>query len=250
MGSPWFYPIIFKSPALFCAFPCREVRPSGILLPMNYDIILFDLDDTLYNGNTGLWQAIRDNIYSFMTDKLGIPYDEVGPMREKLFVEYGTTMRGLTEFYEFDMVEYMDYVHNLPLDQYLAPNPDLYALINKYSVKKYIFTNSDTNHAERVMRFMKVRDLFEQTVVDVISLFPYCKPMPEAFEKARQMTGNLPAEKIVFVDDSLANIKSAKALGFQTIWINKNHDPDHNFDFPVIYDILELENALPYNNRK
>ena len=215
---------------------------------MKYDIILFDLDDTLYNGNTGLWQAIKDNIYSFMTDKLAKPANEVSPMREKLFKEYGTTMRGLKEFYEFDIADYMRHVHNIPLENYLTPNAALHEMLQQYPVKKYVFTNSDINHAERVMNFMGVRDLFEQTVVDILSIYPHCKPMPEAFEKARELTGNLPAEKIVFVDDSLSNIESAKALGFQTVWVNKNHDPDSNCDFPVIYDVMALQEVLPPPN--
>jgi pyrimidine 5'-nucleotidase len=215
---------------------------------MNYKMILFDLDDTLYNGNSGLWNAIKINICRYMTEKLGIPENEVVSLRERLLAQYGTTMRGLAELYEFDIVEYMSYVHNIPLEEFLAPNEPLREMLQKYTVKKHIFTNANADHAQRVMNILGIRDLFEDPIVDVTSTYPLCKPMPAAFDLARQFTGDLPAEQIVFIDDSLANIQSAKDIGFQVIWVNKKDESVDNINFPVIEDILQLEQALPLPN--
>jgi pyrimidine 5'-nucleotidase len=215
---------------------------------MSYKLILFDLDETLYDGNTGLWAAIKENINQYMIQRLHIPVEEVRALREELFNQYGTTMRGLAETRNLDKMDYLKFVHDLPIDKFLAPDPELRTMLEKYAVKKVIFTNADASHAERVMRTLKVRDLFEDTIVDIMSIDPLCKPMPEAFSIARQLTGNLPVNEIVFVDDSLPNILSAHQLGFQVIWLNKKNQVLENPGFPVISHIHELQQCLPLPN--
>ena len=216
---------------------------------MNYKILLFDLDDTLYSADSGLFQQIKDNIYQFMIQRLGIPAEETNALREKLFKEYGTTFKGLTTMYEFEKQEYMDFVHNLPLRNFISENPALRSMLQKYPVKKYIFTNADANHARRVTNILGIDDLFEETIVDVLDMFPYCKPMPEAFDHAIAKTGRYNPEEIVFVDDSLANIESAYQLGFNVVWLNRNKNGMHDI-FPTINNIIELEQVLPLPNGK
>ncbi|MBI9052026.1 MAG: pyrimidine 5'-nucleotidase [Anaerolineaceae bacterium] len=216
---------------------------------MKYKAMLFDLDDTLYSGDSGLWIAIKENIYHFMIQKLGIPADEVHELRETLFKKYGTTFKGLSMSYEFEKQDYMDFVHNVPLEDYISKNVALRNMLVKYPVKKYIFTNADANHARRVTDILGVRDLFEKQIIDVLDMFPYCKPMPEAFEHVRSQTGNYKPDEIVFVDDSMPNIETAHKLGFQVVWMNRNKDGKHAL-YPTIQDILELPNVLPTSNGK
>lgn len=217
---------------------------------MSYKLILFDLDETLYDGNTGLWSAIKENINQYMIQRLHIPAADVRGLREELFNQYGTTMRGLAETRNLDKVDYLKFVHDIPVDEFLSPDPELRTLLEKYPVRRVIFTNADASHAERVMRTLKVRDLFEDTIVDIMAIDPLCKPMPEAFEIARQKTGMLPAHEIVFIDDSLANVLSAQQLGYQVIWLNKKNQPLENPQFPVIQNIYQLEQCLPLPNGK
>ena len=231
----------------FCFLPCFAPSPSGILDPMDYKILLFDLDDTLYSADSGLFQKIKDNIYLFMIQRLGIPAEETNALREKLFKEYGTTFKGLTTMYDFTGQEYMDFVHNLPLRDYISENPALRSMLQRYAVKKYIFTNADANHARRVTNILGINDLFEETIVDVLDMFPYCKPMPEAFDHVIAKTGNYKPEEIVFVDDSLPNIESAHKLGFNVVWLNRNKNGNHE-RFSTIDDIMELEQVLPLPN--
>jgi pyrimidine 5'-nucleotidase len=182
-----------------------------------------------------------------MIQRLGIPADETDALREKLFAEYGTTFRGLKNTYDFDGQEYMNFVHNIQLKDYISENPALRSMLQRYPVKKYIFTNADANHARRVTNILGIHDLFEETIVDVLDMFPYCKPMPEAFDHVIAKTGNLKPEEIVFVDDSLANIESAYKLGFNVVWMNRNKNGKHEI-FPTIDDIIELEQVLPLPN--
>ena len=56
---------------------------------MNLDIIpttlFFDLDDTLYPSASGLWEAIRQRMTTYMEERLGFSADEVDADPAPLF---------------------------------------------------------------------------------------------------------------------------------------------------------------------
>ena len=81
--------------------------------------MLFDLDDTLYPSTSGVWDAIGDRMDSYIIKKLGVAANEVKQIRNGLFHKYGTTLRGLKTLYHIDERDFLDYVHDIPLTQFL-----------------------------------------------------------------------------------------------------------------------------------
>ena len=153
---------------------------------MRFTTIFFDLDDTLYPSSAGLWPAIKDRMTLYMQERLGIPEKDVPQLREQYFKMYGTTLRGLQERHNVDTDDYLAFVHDLPLMDYLRPNPTLRNVIASLPTRNLIFTNADAPHARRVLKMLELDDLFD-TIVDVNSLAPYCKPMPESFAIAMDL---------------------------------------------------------------
>jgi putative hydrolase of the HAD superfamily len=91
--------------------------------------IFFDLDDTLYPASSGLWQQIKQRIGLYMRDELNIPTEKVESLRREYFEQYGTTLRGLQQHYTFDMADFLAYVHDVPLTDYIQPNPLLRSVL-------------------------------------------------------------------------------------------------------------------------
>ena len=89
--------------------------------PMRYQLLLFDLDETLYPPTSGLWNTIAQRMQDYMVEKLGIPADRADTIRRSYFEKYGTTLRGLQANYQVDAVDFLRYVHDIPLDQVLKP---------------------------------------------------------------------------------------------------------------------------------
>ncbi len=87
----------------------------------------------------------------YMREHLEIPREEIPALREKYFLQYGTTLRGLQAHHNVDTVEYLAYVHDLPLEDYLAPNPIQHSIIASLPTRNLIFTNADVLHAQRVL---------------------------------------------------------------------------------------------------
>ena len=88
---------------------------NGIIHPMRFTTLFFDLDDTLYPNTTGLWKAIKERMNDYMRERLQIPAEDISSLREKYYLTYGTTTRGLQIHHNVDTADFLAYVHDLPL---------------------------------------------------------------------------------------------------------------------------------------
>ena len=208
---------------------------------MAYTTLFFDLDETLYRSSTGLWDAIRVRMNRYMLERVGLPEPVIPQLREKYYRKYGTTLRGLQIHHEVDTDDYLAYVHDLPLKDYLQPDPELQAFLAKLHQPCWIFTNADSAHAYRVLDILGVRDYFVG-VIDVRDVRPACKPAPEAIQKALEIAGNPQPGGCVFLDDSPANVAGAMAFGLTAVLVgNGAYSHPATFqvanlvDLPVVY---------------
>ncbi len=183
---------------------------------MRFTTIFFDLDDTLYPNSTGLWLAIKERMNLYMIERMGMSPEDVPALREKYFKMYGTTLRGLQARHNVDVEEYLAYVHDLPLEQYLTPDPLQREIIASLPTRNLIFTNADINHARRVLKVLNLEDLFE-TIVDVNTVAPYCKPMPESFAIAQDLADEPDPRKCVMIDDLPHTTRAALNVGMASI---------------------------------
>jgi putative hydrolase of the HAD superfamily len=183
---------------------------------MRFTTIFFDLDGTLYPESTGLWEAIKDRMNLYMRDRLGIPEEAAPRLREQYFKMYGTTLRGLQERHNVDKEDFLAFVHDLPLKDYLTPSPILKEVIASLGTRNLIFTNADVNHARRVLAELKLDDLFE-TIIDVNAVAPYCKPMPESFAIAMDLADEPDPRKCVMIDDLPRTTRAALDVGMASL---------------------------------
>ena len=179
---------------------------------MQFTTIFFDLDDTLYPASTGLWHAIKERMNVYMRDRMGFDQEDIPRLREKYFKEYGTTLRGLQANHTMDVEDYLAFVHDLPLQDYLAPDPALRPVLASLPVRRLIFTNADAGHARRVLHALDLDGLFDD-IVDVNTVSPYCKPMPESFGIAMQTAGETDPARCVMIDDLPRTTQAARQYG-------------------------------------
>ena len=183
---------------------------------MKFTTLFFDLDDTLYPASSGLWEAIRERISLYMYEVLDIPWEEVPNLRRKFFEEYGTALRGLEANYSVRREDYLAFVHDLPLRKYIQPDPELNAVLKDLSTRKLIFTNADAAHARRVMDVLEVTQYFDG-IVDINDMEPFCKPMPESFQRAIHRADESNPGSCVLIDDMLRNTSGATTFGMRSI---------------------------------
>lgn len=159
-------------------------------------------------------------IEDFMATKLNIPADQVHALREYYFNHYGTTLRGLEVEYGIEPREYLSFVHDLPLDQFIHRDEHVKSAFHNLPFPKVILTNSDHSHADRVLDILGLQEYFSK-IIDVLDLSPYCKPAPQSFLKALDLLGNPNPENCVLFEDSPRNIQAAREIGMVTVQVGK-----------------------------
>lgn len=185
---------------------------------MKYTTILFDLDETLYKPGVGIWGKLSDRIHQYMEEFAHIPREMVVETRIHYYSTYGTTMRGLIAHHHIDPQHYLDYVHDFPIDGEISYDPSLAEVIAGLPYERHIFTNATRAHALRILQILGI-DQYFLSVIDIMDVYPHCKPYQEAYEIALNKLEKVPGE-CIFIDDSVKNLDTAREMGFYTILPN------------------------------
>jgi len=204
---------------------------------------LFDLDDTLYASQTGLWSAIKQRINLYLIERMGFRPDEATRRREHYLNTFGTTLNGLRHDFNIDAEDYLAFVHDLPLADYLQPDPALNGMLARLPLTKIIFTNSDAAHVQRVLEHLGVAQRFTR-IIDIYALDFLNKPDPRAYTRALELITS-PPQACVFVEDSRRNLIPARALGMLTVLVGSETNgvaPD-GVDYQIS-EVLGLERVL------
>ncbi len=201
------------------------------------EVILFDLDNTLYPPAAGLIEAGDRLIAQFIARRLDMPLEQADRLRVRLWREYGATARGLQVEYGIPQREYFaGSIELLPIEQYLQPDPQLAELLRALRQRRFVFTNSTEAYARRVLQALGVEECFEGVYhIEFTGGSP--KPEPQSYRAVLRDLG-LPAQRVALVDDTEANLEPAADLGMLTI---KLHDPPHS---PRHLHLADL-NGLP-----
>lgn len=207
---------------------------------MPFSTLLIDLDGTLYPHNNGIWEEIAARMEKYMHDQLNLPQTEIPKLRKEYYRKYGTTLSGLRRNFRINEAEFLSYVHNVPLHQYLTPDIKLREVLKNLPQKKWIFTNSDKNHAQRVLKALDITDLFEG-ILDITHFKFLNKPNIQTYQLALAAIGNPNPGVCMFVDDSPVNIPPAHELGIATVLVgdhNASNSADHHIS--SIYDLPSI----------
>jgi putative hydrolase of the HAD superfamily len=188
------------------------------------DVLIFDLDNTLYPAEKQLFNLIDVRINRYMTEIVGIPAPEVDALRREYWRLYGVTLQGLIRHHAVDPEDYLLYVHDIDVTSRLSPDLHLRGILEKLPQRKAVFTNGSVCHAGRVLSALGIEDMFEK-IYDIRVANYQPKPFPEPYHAVLEELG-VAAEHCVMIEDSRDNLQTAKKLGMGTILIGEGHTPD------------------------
>ena len=209
---------------------------------MHFTSLFFDLDDTLYPASSGLWDAIRERMNVYMQKFFDLPEEEIIKIRQAYLESYGTTLRGLQAHFVVDADDYLAFVHDIPLEKFIQPDPRLRTLLQSLPQHLWIFTNADQHHAKRVIDILGLEGCFDG-IIDITAIDFACKPDKIAYQRALHIVGGENPSNCIIFDDSIRNLAPARELGFYTILIGKNgFEPKVD---RVILSLHHLKNSMP-----
>lgn len=207
-----------------------------------FTTVWFDLDATLYDPETGLWAQIGRRIEDYLKTVMGFPPDKLREIKLDYYLRYGTTLRGLQLHNLVDTHDYLKYVHDIPVSDYLQPDPSLRDMLRELPLRRIVFTNSDRAHTLRVLRALGIEDCFSD-LITVESIQFQCKPNPEAFQAALALSGTPNFSDIVFLEDSTRNLEAARKLGIFSVLVGST-DPHPAADLCIARP-HDLRTAMP-----
>src|SRR5580700_6107941 len=74
---------------------------------------IFDLDNTLYRADSGVFARIDARMTEFVSRLLGKPPEEARRVQKELYATHGTTLSGLIKIHGIDPEPYLNYVHDI-----------------------------------------------------------------------------------------------------------------------------------------
>lgn len=183
------------------------------------DLWVFDNDGTLYN-DFGAGEKFMRILFQYVSRLFNIPVDqvpdEVARLKEKWHTEF--SILALMKEHGIDFSEMVRNTYlKIELDECNIVAPDIARLsvLSSIDSRKVVFTNNPSAFARYVLSYVGLDDCFS----DIIGMEEtgFCeKPDLRAYRAVESRQGGF--NRIIFCDDSLKNLETARGLGWITVW--------------------------------
>ncbi|HKQ09750.1 MAG TPA: pyrimidine 5'-nucleotidase [Rhizomicrobium sp.] len=177
---------------------------------------IFDLDNTLYCAENGIFAQIEARMTDYVMAFLKLPREAAYTRQKDLYRLYGTTLNGLMREHAASPDDYLQYVHDIDLSS-LVPDAALAGAIEKLPGQRFVFTNGCRDHAARILDRLGMTALFD-AVWDIRTVAFRPKPHVQAYESVVAAAGLNPVQSAMF-DDIARNLVPARAMGMTTVWL-------------------------------
>jgi putative hydrolase of the HAD superfamily len=186
---------------------------------------VFDLDNTLYPADCGIWPLIDERITLFLHDLFGMDLQSARALHQHYYLRHGTTLRGLVEENIHEAERFLEFVHDIDRSV-LKPNPTLAREVGRLPGRKLIFTNGSRNHAILTASQLGLDGLFEDAF-DIVAAGLTPKPDAAAYEAFFSCHAVDPRSAAMF-EDVAKNLVVPRARGMKTILVTpKPGQADH-----------------------
>ena len=183
---------------------------------LNIKYWIFDLDNTLYSGQTKVFSKVDKKMSAFISKKMNIDLVKAKEIQKKYFYEYGTTLSGLMKQDSIDPHEFLEFVHDIDIS-WLPKDLKLKNELIKIKEKKFIFTNGSHAHVENVTKQLGIEGLFDGAF-DIVDANFIPKPHIDPYKKIIEKFKIEPAKSIL-IEDIAHNLEQAKNMGMKTCWL-------------------------------
>lgn len=196
---------------------------------MSKPIWLFDLDNTLHDASHAILPAIRDNMNALLMQALavdGVPatLEAANAVRLDYWRRYGATLLGMVRHHQMRPADFLRDAHRFDdLAALIRAERGLARLLQRLPGRKILLTNAPLRYSRDVLRQLGLHRHFARHIaIESMRVHGQMrpKPAPQLLRRLLAREG-VPARHCVLVEDTLENLKSAKALGLRTVWVTR-----------------------------
>lgn len=198
--------------------------------------VLFDLDNTIYPASSDMMKGIDVRIHEYVKNLLGLDDQESQRIRKQYYADYGTTLHGLQRHHNVDPEHYLNYVHDIAIESFLASDAELDRLLGLLGATKAIFTNAPAAYARRVLQVLGIEQHFSH-VFDIRFANFLPKPDPAVYQLVLD-TLSVSGGQAILVEDTAKNLPPARALGMTAILVGEPDSAAATLADYVVPDVL------------
>jgi len=181
---------------------------------------LFDLDNTLHDARPHIFPHINRSMTAYLAEVLGLAPEQASLLRIDYWRRYGATLTGMMRHHHTDPRHFLRQTHAFPdLPGMLVFERAVKAMLRRLPGRKIVFSNAPRHYAEAVLGLMGVRPLFDAVyTIEHLGFRP--KPDIRGFMrliKAERLTPS----RCIMVEDTPANLQTAKAMGMKTVLVSR-----------------------------
>ena len=200
---------------------------------------IFDLDNTLYSADSGIFQQVHKLMGEFISKNLKMDMVEAKKLQSKYYKQHGTTLRGLMDNHGVEPDYFLDEVHKLDYS-IVGPDEILNKELEKIQGRKIIYTNANKKHVVDVLERINLTNFFDE-IFDIKMANYIPKPEIRPYEQIIDIFNIKPSSSAMF-DDIAKNLVPAKKVGFTPVWVDAGYE---NFSD----DIQASKDYLDYSTR-
>ncbi|HEX4233221.1 MAG TPA: pyrimidine 5'-nucleotidase [Caldimonas sp.] len=185
---------------------------------------LFDLDNTLHDASHAAFGELHAAMADYVAAHLGVDAVEAGQLRERYWLHYGATLLGLVRHHGVRAAHFLAETHRLPgLEARLRTSAHDRSALARLRGRKFIVTNAPRAYAMRVLTTLRLlRHVDGVITIEDMAMFGALRPKPDV-RMLRRIAARLrvPPSRCVLVEDTLAHLKAARAVGMRTVWMQR-----------------------------
>ena len=182
---------------------------------------IFDLDNTLYSADSGIFQQVHKLMGEFISKNLNMDMPEAKKLQAKYYKQHGTTLRGLMDNHGIDPDYFLDEVHRLDYS-IVSSNEILNQELYKIDGRKIIYTNANKKHTIDVLERIGLSNFFDE-IFDIKMANYIPKPELKPYEQLINLF-DIEAETSAMFDDIAKNLVPAKKVKFTSVWIDAGYE--------------------------
>ena len=182
---------------------------------------IFDLDNTLYSADSGIFQQVHQLMGEFISKNLNMDMPEAKKLQSKYYKQHGTTLRGLMDNHGIDPDHFLDEVHRLNYS-IVGSNKILNEELHKLQGRKIIYTNANKKHVIDVLDRIDLTNFFDE-IFDIKMANYIPKPELKPYEQIINLF-NIKPESSAMFDDIAKNLVPAKKVNFTSVWIDAGYE--------------------------
>jgi putative hydrolase of the HAD superfamily len=180
---------------------------------------IFDLDNTLHDARDRILPHIDRSMTRYIEEHLGVAREHAEGLRRGYWKRYGATLLGLIRHHAVDPAHFLARTHDLTeLEGEVVAHGALAQVLRRLPGRKVVFTNGPAAYARWVLdRLGVLVHLDALYAIEHVALRP--KPAAFAFRAVLAAERSWCGPRIM-VEDTLANLHTARRLGLRTVWIS------------------------------